>query len=246
MTDLTLVTGAGRGLGRELARALVARGATVAGLGRDARALGATGQGLPAGQFLPVLADLTDAEATQATIAALPGPVTRLINNAAVYPRRDILDETPDSFMATMAVNLGGPLAATLAVLPGMIAAGRGRILNVSTFADVAPAPLAAAYSVSKGAQRVLTRALIADLADRFPGIVINDWMPGILATDMGRADGLPPAQAATLGAALALMDDPTLTGTLWEMDCEILPPRTWRRRLVDRLTGQRRVARRV
>jgi NAD(P)-dependent dehydrogenase (short-subunit alcohol dehydrogenase family) len=243
---LILVTGAGRGMGRALARVLAERGHPVAGLGRDATALAETAQGLATSQFLPVLADLTDPDATTAAIRALPVPVTHLINNAAAYPRRDILDETPATFAATMAVNLGGPLAATLAVLPGMVAAGRGRILNVATFAGDAPAPMAAAYSVSKGAARILTRALIADLGDRFPGIVINDWMPGILATDMGRPDGLPPEQAAEWGATLALMDDPSLTGTLWNMDREILPPQSWKRRLLGRLTGQQTLARRL
>ena len=153
------------------------------------------------------------------------GPVTRLINNAALYPRRDFLDETAETFMATIAVNLGGVVACTRAALTGMVDRGQGRILNVSTFADLTPLPASAAYAVGKGAARILTRALIADLGDRFPHIVINDWMPGMLATRMGIAQGLPPETAARWGATLALMDDPTLTGTTWEMDRELPPP---------------------
>ena len=179
---------------------------------------------------------MADANAVAAAFAALPAPVTHLINSAAVYPRRDILDETPASFAATVAINLGGVVACTDAALRQMVQTGVGRIMNVSTFADIAPLPASAAYAVSKGAARIFTRALVADLGDRLPRIVINDWMPGMLATGMGIADGLDPAVAARWGAELVLMDDPTLTGTVWEMDRELLPPRSFKGRIKDRL----------
>ncbi len=242
MADVAVVTGAGSGLGRALALALCERGVPVAGLGRRADALAKTEALAGPGRFLAVPADVADPGAARAALGHVGqelGPVTILINNAAVYPRRDFLDETAESFMATVAVNLGGMVACTAAVLPGMVERGAGRILNVSTFADLSPIPLSSAYSVSKGAARILTRALVADLGDRFPDIVINDWMPGMLATGMGIADGLDPAKAARWGAALALWRDRSLTGTLWEQDREILPPRSFRRRLVDRLTFQ-------
>ncbi|MEZ5913579.1 MAG: SDR family oxidoreductase [Paracoccaceae bacterium] len=262
--DWTVVTGAGRGLGRALAVELAVRlaagaaagspeaGSRVAALGRDLADLQETAAlaaaaGAP-GRVVPVLCDLADPAAVRTAFAALQAeaPVLRLVNNAALYPRRDILEETVESFMATVAVNLGGTLATVLAALPAMIAAGRGRIVNVSSFADVAPLPASAAYAVSKGAGRVLGRALQADLADRFPGIVISDWMPGMLATRIGVADGLDPAVAARWGAALALWDDPTLSGTIWEGDREIPPPVGLKRRLVNRLLGRRAVARRL
>ena len=246
MTDgITVVTGAGGGLGRALARELAGRGHVVAGFGRDMAALAQTGAGLPPDLFLPVAVDVADAAAVSRAFAAID-PVSRLINNAALYPRRDFLDETAETFMATIAVNLGGTAACTRAALTGMVERGRGRILNVATFADVAPLPASSAYAVGKGAARILTRALIADLGDRFPHIVINDWMPGMLATRMGIAQGLPPEVAARWGATLALMDDPGLTGTTWEMDRELPPPRSLRRRLLDRLTGRRPPSRRL
>ena len=127
-----------------------------------------------------------------------------------------------------------------------MVQTGFGRILNVSSYADVAPLSASAGYSVSKGAARILTRALVADLGDRFPGIVIGDWMPGMLATRMGVAAGLDPVQAARWGARLALWHDPALTGTIFEMDREVLPPRGLKRRILERLTGRRPVVRRL
>jgi len=242
---LAIVTGAGAGLGRALSVELCARGLIVAGIGRSAAGLTETAD-LAGARFHPVAADVADPAQVRdafARIAAIAAPDI-LINNAAVYPRRDILDETSETFMATIAINLGGTLNCTLAALDRFTATGRGRILNVATFADLAPIPASAAYAVSKGAARILTRALKADLADRFPRIVISDWMPGMLATGMGIPDGLDPAVAARWGATLALMDDPTLTGTTWEMDREIPPPRSLKRRLLDRLTGRRVKAR--
>ncbi|MDU8910821.1 SDR family oxidoreductase [Aestuariicoccus sp. MJ-SS9] len=245
---IAVVTGAGSGLGRALAVELVRAGFTVAGLGRRVEALQGTAA-LAGDGFNPVAADVADAKAVDAAFAAIRrglGPVALLINNAAVYPHRDFLDETAESFMATTAINLGGVVACTRAALVDMVETGRGRILNVSTFADIAPLPAASAYSVSKGAARIFTRALIADLADRFPGIVIGDWMPGMLDTAMGVPDGLSPEDAARWGAELAQRMDPSLTGTLFERDAEILPPRGLKGRIKDLLLLRRRAPRRI
>lgn len=239
MTDgVAIVTGAGAGLGRALAVGLVTKGITVVGLGRNHDALAETGE-LAGDGFHPVVADVADPAAVAAAFAQADviGPVTLLINNAAVYPRRDILDETPDSFQHTMAVNLGGVMACTHEALGRMIRTGQGRIVNVASFADIAPMAASAAYSVSKGAARVFTRAVVADLGDRFPGIVITDWLPGRLATKMGIPDGLDPATAAVWGVQLALWTDRSLNGTTWEMDTELLPPRGLKGRIKDKLT---------
>ena len=137
---------------------------------------------------------------------------------------------------------------AVLAILTAKFAPEpwRGRILNVATFADLNPLPASAAYSISKGAARIFTRALIADLADRFPGIVIGDWMPGMLKTTMGIPDGLAPEAAAEWGAELALRADPELTGAVFEMDTEVLPPRGLKGKLKDALLMRRRRPRRL
>ena len=237
-SGLAVVTGAGSGLGRALAVELVARGMQVAGFGRSAEPLAQTAA-LAGTGFHPHVVDVADADAITDAFTALQArfaPVTILINNAAVYPRRDILDESPQSFMTSVAVNLGGMVNCTDAALRGMVETGVGRIMNVSTFADIAPLPASSAYAVSKGAARIYTRALVADLGDRFPRIVINDWMPGMLATQMGIAAGLDPAVAARWGATLALWHDPSLTGTIFEMDHEMIPPRSFKGRIKDRL----------
>lgn len=241
---IVIVTGAGSGLGRALAQRLCAEGFTVAGIGRREAELEETATLCSDGLFLPSVLDVADSAAVTARFAELVathGPVAILINNAAVNPHRDFLDESGDSFMHSVAVNLGGVVNCTRAVLDDMGPRGAGRILNVATFADLAPLPAASAYSVSKGAARILTRALVADLGDRLPGIVIGDWMPGMLRTGMGIPDGLPPERTAEWGVKLARMRDPSLSGAVFERDREVLPPRGLKRRLKDALLLRRR-----
>lgn len=239
---VAVVTGAGRGLGRELSRALVAHGVQVAGISREVTSLDELSAEL-GDAFLPISADVADFDAVAAAlgkIKAAKGPPTILINNAAVFPRCDILDETPESFARTLNINLMGVFHCCHAVLPEMLISGVGRIVNISTFAHFAPVPTAAAYSVSKGAAQILTKSLIADLGDRFPDIVINDWIPGALSTEMGRPDGIDPKQSAEWGVRLALWHDPMLTGRLFDMNTEHLEPIGLKRRLLNKLIGRK------
>lgn len=246
---VAVVTGAGSGLGRALAMELMRQGMRVVGLGRRAAPLQAVAGAAPEGLFYPLAVDVGDGSATASVFTGIRediGAVTLLINNAAVYPHCDILDETPDSFMQTIGINLGGVFNCCHAVLPGMVASGYGRIVNIGSFADLHPAPVSAAYSVSKGAARILTRSLIADLGDRFPDIVISDWMPGVLDTEMGLKTGISPEDAAVWGAALALWHDRSLTGTIFEGNVEQMAPASFKRRVFNKLSGQGRKARRL
>ncbi|MGH1577960.1 SDR family oxidoreductase [Planktotalea sp.] len=237
-----IVTGAGTGLGRALARKIAERGTPVALLGRQENTLTETAATRP-DRLMPYVCDVSDAGEVQTVVDAIArdlGTPRILINNAAVYPHRDILELPQGAFMQTMETNLGGIVNAVQSVLPYMIQDGVGRILNVATFADMSPLPMSSEYSTSKGAARIFTRALIADIADRFPDIVVSDWMPGMLATQMGIEDGLDPNVAAGWGAALAMMHDPQLTGTTFEMDREILAGSALKRKLKALLTLSR------
>lgn len=237
LSGACVVTGAGSGLGRSLARRLAQSGAIVAALGRQMQPLEDTASGHR--NITPFRCDVSDPVALEGAFADLRrviGPVSILINNAAMYPKRDIFDESQKSFMDTVAINLGGTFGATRLALDDMTDAGFGRIMNVATFADIAPLPASSAYSVSKGAARILSRALQADLADRFPNIVITDWLPGMLDTQMGIQGGVNPDDAAVWGTTLALMDDPSLNGATFEMTREIPPPRSLKKKLKDKL----------
>ncbi|PIE14306.1 MAG: oxidoreductase [Rhodobacterales bacterium] len=245
---IAVVTGAGSGLGRALAMELAANGLSVVGFSRREAALQETADLIGQGRFTPMVVDVADGAAVRAAFEKIAqlGEVTILINNAAVFPHRDCLEETSESFMHTVAINLGGTFACSRSALQSMTKTGIGHIVNVSSFADIAPMPTAAAYSVSKGAGQILTRALVADLGDRFPGIVVNTWMPGMLATEMGPAQGLPPEQAARWGVRLALWQDAALNGVVFEQDYEILPPRSLKGRLKDKLLRRSRAPRRL
>lgn len=235
---VAVVTGAGSELGLALTAALALRGMAVVGIS-------ATPFAPKDGRVVPVIADVRDPVAVAAAFADIRdrlGVPTILINGAEVYPHRDILEETPASFMDTVQMNLGGAFNCCHAVLPEMVARGHGRIINIVTFADVMPAPLAAGYSVSKGALRILTRALVSDLGDRFPGIVINDWVPGTHTPRKGIPDGVDPGVAAEWGANLALLHDRGINGLVFLQDREHTPPRSLKGRVKDRVLGRGRV----
>lgn len=244
-----VVTGAGRGLGRELVLGLLAEGMQVAGLSRPGAALDALTAELSDQPFIALPTDVADPDQVVRAFARLretAPPVSVLINNAAVYPRRDFLEESPASFMESVNINLGGSLYCSMEALKDMVAQGHGHIINVITFANEAPIPLAAAYSVSKGAQRYLGRAMAADIRDRFPDILINDWVPGALATEMGIPDGIAPEVSARWGVRLALWHDRSLQGVVFDRDTEMLRPVSRKRRLVNRLMGKRETPRRL
>lgn len=255
MTHLTpadgcvVLTGAGSGLGRAMAVELTGRGFTVFGFGRTPGALQETHAQCRHGTFYPVAQDVGETDSVKAEIDRIEadhGPIALLVNNAAAYPKIDFLEASASDFMEVVNTNLGGVVTCSHAVLRHMAERGRGRILNVATFADLNPLPTSSAYSVSKGAARILTRALVADLGDRFPDIVIGDWMPGMLRTKMGIPDGLAPEVSAKWGVALALWADPALNGTTFEQAVEILPPQGLKGKLKALLTGKRRTPRTI
>jgi NAD(P)-dependent dehydrogenase (short-subunit alcohol dehydrogenase family) len=237
--EVAVVSGASRGLGRALTIALARRGVAVAGIARTPFQVGSDG-------IMAVAADVSNPEAVARAfvdIRARLGSPTILINSAEVYTQRDILDETPATFMETVQINLGGAFNCCHAVLPDMVASRRGRIINVATFADLRPVPLSAGYAVSKGALRILTRSLVADLGDRFPGIIINDWVPGLLATHIGVTGGIEPEVAAEWGASLALLHDAAINGLIFERDHEHQPYKSLKRKVKERVLGQGRAS---
>lgn len=246
---VVLVTGASAGLGAALAQELTARGRAVVGLGRSAEGLERTLSGCAPGLFHPRCADVADPAALRRIVADAErdlGPVTVLINNAAVYGRADFVSTPAEDTLGQVAINLGGYVNATAAVLPYMAGRGQGRIVNVGSLAGEGPVPGSLAYSVSKLACHGFDRALAIELAGRLPGITVSEWIPGILATGMGLADGLPPATAAVWGATLALDPAPELHGTRFLGDRQMLPARSFKRRIKDMLLLRRPLPARI
>jgi acyl-CoA synthetase (AMP-forming)/AMP-acid ligase II/NAD(P)-dependent dehydrogenase (short-subunit alcohol dehydrogenase family) len=207
--DLTgqviLVSGGGRGLGKLLACTLAHAGAAVALVARSHEELTATVTEIErsGGLAAAAAADLTDARATAAAVAALRdrlGPLDALINNAGINgPIGEMWALDADDWWRTLEVNLGGTFALTRLVLPQMIAAGRGRIINITSRAGVYRWPLMSAYAASKASVVKLTETLAAETKRH--GVSVFSVDPGLLpiglseaalsgSTDLGTAEG--------------------------------------------------------
>ncbi|MGZ3217982.1 SDR family NAD(P)-dependent oxidoreductase [Paracoccus sp. T5] len=236
---VAVITGASEGLGRALARQMTARGVHVVGIARRAEALAATAELCAPGLFTAWPGDVAD-PALMREIAARTeedlGPVSILVNNAVIYERADFLNSLAEHACAHLQINCCGQINMTAAVLPFMVARGRGRIVNITSFAGETPLPGSLGYSVSKAATRAFTRALVAEVALRMPDIVVSEWIPGIMHTRSGYRDGICADHAAAWGAELALDDRPELHGTTFLRDRELLPHRSLRDRLKDAL----------
>jgi NAD(P)-dependent dehydrogenase (short-subunit alcohol dehydrogenase family) len=187
--DLTgmvaLITGAGRGIGRRVAVRLAERGAAVGLVARSADELEATHDliALAGGTAASARADVTDAGAFGAAFAALRrqlGPVDVLVNNAGVLgPIGPLWENDLDEWWTTMDVNVRGTVLGAQLVLPDMITAGRGRIINITSQAGVHRWPLVSGYSVSKAAVVKLTENLALETARH--GVVVISVHPGLL-----------------------------------------------------------------
>jgi NAD(P)-dependent dehydrogenase (short-subunit alcohol dehydrogenase family) len=198
---VVLVTGAGRGLGVEIARQLVAAGDTVVVAARDAGAGASTAKELGDGAW-PLTLDVTEPESVQAAVEAVDrrhGRLDALVNNAAVNFDRGADPVTEDLEIADGAwrTNVLGPWRLSQAFAP-LLRAGRDPVIvNVTSGLGSlrrmgASSP---AYSVSKAGVNALTR-VFADALTR-DGIAVHAVSPGWTATDMGGANGRPVADGA-------------------------------------------------
>lgn len=160
-----LVTGASRGLGVEIALRLAQRGLDVVVCARSGDALSAVAQDLAARTGRSVTAAPADVssragiEALAAQVEALGG-VDILVNNAGVESTLRYNERAPEEIEDTVAVNLTGPLLLTRAVLPGMLARGRGHIVNVASVAGLLAVPFNEPYSATKFGLVGFTREL--------------------------------------------------------------------------------------
>jgi gluconate 5-dehydrogenase len=183
-----LVTGGGSGLGFAIARGLALAGSRVVLNGRNRDKLAAAAEALAKDGIDAGLApfDVTDAGAVAAGIADVEraqGPIDVLVNNAAMNTRKRLEDFAPEDWRALMAANLDGPFFVTRALLPAMKARRRGKIINVCSLASDLGRPNIVPYAASKGALKMLTRALAVELAPH--NIQVNGIAPGFFKTEM-------------------------------------------------------------
>ena len=172
-----VVTGGGSGIGLAIAERLLADGYRVATLDLN-----------PGGKGLALESDVTDraqVDRALATVAERLGPVTILVNAAGLDGFRRFADLTFEAWQRVIDVNLNGTFHCIQAVLPGMIDAGWGRIVNISSSSAHSGQPYMAHYVAAKSAVNGLTKALALELGPA--GITVNAVPPGFIDTPMLR-----------------------------------------------------------
>ena len=183
---VTLVTGAGRGIGRAVSLALGEQGARVAVTSRSRDQLEKLVGEITAvgGEAIAIVDDLTDRAAPSRIVDQVIerwGPVEILVNNAGVGSSQDprpLVDYNDDFWDLTMLINVTVPYRLTKTVLPAMIEKGWGRIINVASIAGKVPTFHGAAYSASKHAVIGLTKVTAAEVAAH--GVTTNAICPGV------------------------------------------------------------------
>ncbi len=187
-----LITGGGSGIGAAVAKRFVAEGAAICITGRRAERLDAVIETLPPGTAVRYPGDVArpeDAARMVETALSLDGKIDVLVNCAGTGATGSITDVDPEEWKKTFDVNLNGPFLLMRAVIPYMIKAGGGSIINISSLAGLRCQPKATAYSASKAALNMLTQQVAFDYG-RY-NIRCNAVCPGFVHTDMVEQGGL-------------------------------------------------------
>jgi NAD(P)-dependent dehydrogenase (short-subunit alcohol dehydrogenase family) len=193
--SVAVITGAARGVGRDLVASFLAVGARVVAADRDEDGLAETCKDTDA---VAVVADIATADGADTIVATAVDHFGRLdfcINNAAVAPHAALLDERVEVWDTVYAVNCRGTFLMTQAAARAMIAGGApGRIVNFSSGVAGRGSPGAAAYASSRAATESFTRTAAIELAPH--EILVNCISPGLIDT---QPKPLPPSMAASL-----------------------------------------------
>lgn len=191
-----VVTGAGRGLGYDIALALADYGADVVGFARTTTELDAlAGEvGARGRRFVGVtgsVADRGDVAALHARARDALGGVDILINNAGISYVEPAVDVSPEHWSAQLAVNLEGAFVCAQSFAPEMLERGWGRIISISSISGIVGMLDHAVYVATKGALNALTKSLAMEWGPR--GVTVNAIAPTVVLTAMGeRVWGAP------------------------------------------------------
>jgi NAD(P)-dependent dehydrogenase (short-subunit alcohol dehydrogenase family) len=187
--DVAIVTGAGRGFGKAIARRLAAEGAAVALVSRSPAQLEAVAAQIAAqgGHALALQGDVTDRNDVERVVRLTEeraGPITLLINNAGVAgPFGPIGVVDPDEWWSAQAVHVRGPLLFSSAVLPGMRERRRGRIINIASLGGNQVTPHLSAYGIGKNTEIRLTQHVAAE--NKEFGVAAFAIEPGTTITEL-------------------------------------------------------------
>jgi 2-hydroxycyclohexanecarboxyl-CoA dehydrogenase len=187
---VAVVTGGGSGIGLAIAERLAVDGLAVAVLDLDGEAADAGAAKIAAagGTAVGVTADVTDRAALDAALGDVRerlGPTTVLVNNAGLDGFDPFLKITPEKWARLLEVNLTGTFNCCQLVVPDMIAARWGRIVNISSSSAQGGQPLMTHYVASKAGVIGFTKALALELGPK--GITVNTIPPGFIDTPMLR-----------------------------------------------------------
>lgn len=224
-----LVTGANRGIGFAIAHKLAElRISVLAGVRNEANAIAAGAAFAKLGVDVePVIIDVADAAALPSALKAIEqrhAPIDILVNNAAILIdgpggfSASLFDMTDDTLRRTWETNVLAPAAIIRTLLPGMIARGYGRIVNVSSLAGQLAGMSSGfpAYRISKTALNAVTRIAAAEAAK--DNIKVNACSPGWVRTDMGGPDApRSPEKGAETAVWLATLPPDGPTGGFFE-----------------------------
>ncbi len=196
---LALVTGAAGGVGRAVCQALIDDGLRIVLVDLDRKRLDGLVEELGAGA-IPIALDISDADAVAGTCTGIRrehGEVAVLINNAGVLSNNKTAETDPEEWRRLMSVNLDGAFFLSREWLPGMMAAGWGRIVNLCSLAMKSGGLTAGtAYTASKGGLAALTFSLAREAAGH--GVTVNGIAPAHVLTPMV-TDQLTEAQRREL-----------------------------------------------
>jgi 2-hydroxycyclohexanecarboxyl-CoA dehydrogenase len=189
---VAIVTGAGSGIGRAIATRLARDGHAVAVMDLNPEAAETvageiSGQGSTSVAYGGVdVSDRAQVDAAVRRVESQMGPPLVLVNNAGVSGFKQFMDITDEKWNRIMEVNLNGPFYCSQAVVPGMIEAGWGRIVNISSSSAQSGQPYMVHYVTSKAGLIGFTKALALELGPK--GITVNTIPPGMVDTPMLRA----------------------------------------------------------
>ena len=186
VNQVVFITGAGSGLGRQLALIFAAEGAAIVAVDLKADSLEALGKDLSGARYAWSVADVTDVAALRTAVKDLEqrvGPIDLLIANAGIGCGTSALDFHAEDVEAQVRVNLIGVANSIDAVLPGMLARGRGHIVGMSSLASYRGLPRMAGYCATKSGVNGLLEALRVEL--RTSGIHVSIICPGWIRTPL-------------------------------------------------------------
>lgn len=187
ITDqVILITGAGRGIGRALARGLSAAGARVACVDRDGGAVEQVALDLGARSASAHRCDIGSEQQVKALVQNCLGRwgrIDALINNAGIYLRKQVIEHTLSDWETVFGVNVTGSFLCAREVLPHMISRKTGRIINFTSALGVRSHPGGAAYGASKAAIANFTNTLHQEVADH--GVRVVAIAPGLTNTTL-------------------------------------------------------------